>query len=168
MRRERYRESPVTWIVYVQLLANEAFRSLAIAIRLVYQKKEPANFYSVWNILARKAPSDVAERVSTLRRRYGEILSDSAGDVGIDDGQNPGALKASEVFEHWLYGMTFHQDEDRQAAVRRLASAGARFYWSVQASVLQMAGRVLDLDDVIAELLGETRLPRIGDSAPAA
>jgi hypothetical protein len=68
---------------------------------------------------------------------------------------------AKDVFESWLYGIAFHQDADRQADVNRLASTGAMFLWSVQASALQIAGRILDLDDVVADFLGQARLPRI-------
>ena len=148
--------------VYVKLLGNEAFRSLALAIRLVYQQGEPANFGAVANILARRASPSLSERSVIVRRAYNEILGVGAAQLAIDDGQTPSAVSAKEAFETWLYGIAFHQDIDRQPMVRRLATAGGRFHWSVQATSLQIAGRILDLDDVIADFLREERLPRLG------
>jgi hypothetical protein len=148
--------------VFVQLLHNEAFRSLALALRLVYQQGEPAHFYSVCNILYREVDSTpVKDRVATLRAQYGDALRDPAGQVLAGDPPNLSTFTTEEVFEHWLYGIAFHQDPDRQASVALLESEGAHFQWSVQATGLQLAGRTLDLDDVVADFLGQPRLPRI-------
>jgi hypothetical protein len=148
--------------VFVQLLHNEAFRSLALALRLVYQQGEPAHFYAVCNILYRELQSAAAkDRVAMLRTQYGAALRDSSSQVAAGDAPNISTFTAQEVFEHWLYGIAFHQDADRQASVALLESEGARFQWSVQATGLQLAGRILDLDDVIADFLGQPRLPRI-------
>lgn len=148
--------------VFVQLLGNEAFRSLALALRLVYQQSEPANFYSVCNILYRDAESEaLKERVATLRSQYNSALQDSEGGVSAGEPPNIVTFSTQEVFEHWLYGIAFHQDEDRQESVSLLSAEGARFHWSVQATGLKLVGRILDLDDVVADFLGQARLPRI-------
>jgi hypothetical protein len=42
-----------------------------------------------------------------------------------------------------------------------LESAGALFHWSVQSTALQLAGRILDLDDLVAVVLDQPPLPRI-------
>ena len=81
--------------------------------------------------------------------------------MSVGDPPSISTFTAQEVFEHWLYGIAFHQDADRQASVALLASEGARFQWSVQSTGLHLAGRILDLDDVIADFLGQPRLPRI-------
>jgi hypothetical protein len=153
--------------VFVQLLHNEAFRSLALALRLVYQQGEPAYFYSVCNLLYREAPAAMKDQVAILRAQFGAALRDSSGQVLAGDPPNATTFTAQEVFEHWLYGIVFHQDTDRQVAVRLLESEGARFQWSVQSTGLQLAGRILDLDDVIADFLGQPRLPRIRGGAAA-
>ena len=148
--------------IFVQLLHNEAFRSLALALRLVYQQGEPANFYSVCNLLYRGAESAaVKDRVATIRAQYSSALRDPSGQVSAGDPPNVTIFTAEEVFEHWLYGIAFHQDVERQAAVRLLESEGARFQWSVQATGLQLAGRILDLDDVVADVMERPRLARI-------
>jgi len=148
--------------VFVQLLHNEAFRSLALALRLVYQQGEPAHFYSICNLLHRESESaEMKERVATLRAQYASALRDPSGQLTAGEPPNIATFTAQEVFEHWLYGIAFHQDADRQESVRLLESEGARFQWSVQAIGLQLAGRMLDLDDVVADFLGQARLARI-------
>jgi hypothetical protein len=146
---------------FVELLASEPFRSLALAIRLVYQEKEPANFLSICKVVGRHATKVLGARVEIIRTEYKAALRASENDIRIGDGLDPDGLIAKDVFETWLYGIAFHQDADRQATVSRLMSTGAMFLWSVQATTLQIAGRILDLDDVVADLLSEPPLPRI-------
>jgi len=148
--------------VFVQLLHNEAFRSLALALRLVYQQGEPAHFYSICNLLYRETDSAaMKDRLAAVRAQYSAALRDPSGQVSAGDPPNDSTFTAQEVFEHWLYGIAFHQDDHRQASVALLASEGARFQWSVQATGLQLAGRILDLDDIVADFLQQPMLPRI-------
>lgn len=147
--------------IFVRLLEDEPFRSLALAIRLVYMKNEPAFFYYICNLVAREDANAIRGRVAEVRRRYDDALKASENALHLDDGLEPEAFSAEEIFEHWLYGIVFHQDEKRRHAVERLASTGAHFTWRVQAIALQLAGRILDLDDIVADFLGEEQLPRI-------
>jgi hypothetical protein len=59
---------------FVELLATEPFRSLALAIRLVYQEKEPANFLSICKVVGRHAPMDLSARVEVVRTQFKEAL----------------------------------------------------------------------------------------------
>jgi hypothetical protein len=71
------------------------------------------------------------------------------------------------MFEIWLYHGVFHQDLSLRADYETLGLLGNVFPYTVQGIVLQLAGRILDLDDVVADLLGESRLPRIDVQAGA-
>ena len=68
-----------------------------------------------------------------------------------------------EVFEAWLYGLVFHQDPEQTKVAEELAKyqGGFAFPFAVNAVALQLAGVILDLDDVIARFLGEAPMPRI-------
>jgi hypothetical protein len=147
--------------MYVSLLGREPFSSLALAVRLVYQQGDPANFFSVCNVLRRYGSAGIQARTDDVRWQFSQALTDPAGKVIVDTEEGAVVFNAVEVFGHWLYGIAFHQDPDRQAAVAKLRTVEARFLWSVQATSLQLAGRILDLDDVIADFLGEDHLPRI-------
>jgi hypothetical protein len=145
--------------VYVRLLQDEPFRSLAVAIRLAYLQGEPAHFYAVCNVLHRISGPQLQARVRSVRAGYRDALSGSG--LSIGDGQEPDSYTAAEVLDTWLHGLVFHQDPVRQRDATRLLSAGPGFPWSVQRVALLLAGRILDLDDVIAERLSAPQLPRI-------
>jgi hypothetical protein len=145
----------------IDLLGHEPFRSLALAIRLVYQSSEPAHYLAVCNILSREGTPDIQARVAALRDQYHAALRNPAGAIVIDAGGARKIFTPQQVFEHWLYGIAFHQDLERQASVQLLASVGAAFPFSVQSTGLLIAGRILDLDDVVAGFLGESQLQRI-------
>lgn len=147
--------------IYVSLLGREPFRSLALAVRLAYQQGEPAHFYSICNVLRRHVSRELAPRVDELRSQFRDALLDPSGRVAVDSDDGTRVFSAAEAFESWLYGIAFHQNLARQAAVAQLLTAEPRFLWSVQATSLQLAGRILDLDDVIADFLGEVPLDRI-------
>jgi hypothetical protein len=147
--------------VFIKLLAEEPFRSLSTAIRLAYMKGEPAHFYSICNLLYREGDANIRSTVVALRQRYTDALRDPENQLVVDDGLEPKVFTAQEVFEHWLYGVVFHQDQWRQEPVRRLAALGFPFPRSVQATALQLSGRIIDLDDVVADFLGEQRVERI-------
>ena len=145
----------------IDLLGNEAFRSLAMAVRLAYQQGEPAHFFTICNILSREGTPEIRARAAALREAYHAALRNPAGAIVVETGQSRDIFTSQQIFEHWLYGIAFHQDTDRQSSIRLLAGTGRAFPFSVQSTGLLIAGRILDLDDVIADFLGEPRLPRI-------
>ena len=145
-----------------QLLENEPFRSLALAIRLIYQTGEPANFGHICNILYPAADAIVRTRVSELRKRYNDTLAEPYLTLSVDIDGSRRTFTPGEVFETWMYGGVFHQDPDRQAAFSALSSLSHAFAFAVQSVALLLAGRIIDLDDIVADHLGEERVPRIG------
>ena len=67
-----------------------------------------------------------------------------------------------EVFDDWLNGIQFHSDiEKRNRYQSRKQHAGPVIDWVVQGIAFRMAGRILDLDDLVADFLDEPRLARI-------
>lgn len=152
--------------IYLELLGHEAFRSLALALRLTYQQREPAQFFTICNIVARAGTEPMKPIVADIRARYSAALADPDNAVRVERNGEVKSFSTQQVFDTWMYGIAFHQDPERQADVQLLATEGPWFMHSVQATSLQLAGRILDLDDVLADWLAEPRLPRIGsDSA---
>ena len=147
--------------LFIKLLQEEPFRSLALAIRLAYMQGEPANFNAVCNLLASERDETIRARVAALRQQYRDALRDKDHQIVISDGSHTAIFTAQGVFETWLYGMVFHQDPDRQPAVQTLTATGYEFPLSVQSTALQLAGRIIDLDDVVADFLKEPRLERL-------
>lgn len=139
--------------VYVRLLGNEPFRSLALAVRLVYQEGESANFLSVCNILYKKGGEEIRSRSANLRKSYLGLLSDPSYGISISDGESPERYDGRAVLDHWLNGIAFHQDAHRERDVRRLKENGALFLWQVQEITRLLAELTLQLDSLAATLL---------------
>ena len=146
-----------------RLLSEEPFRSLAASIRLVYMQKEPANFQWICNILFKKGDADVCEIVKDCRLRYTRTLEGKTFQFNLHGEFEGTTVGPREVFEAWLYGLVFHQDPEQTKVAEELAKyqGGFAFPFAVNAVALQLAGVILDLDDVIARFLGEAPMPRI-------
>jgi hypothetical protein len=146
-----------------RLLAEEPCRSLAIAIRLVYMQGERSNYFRVCNILYRHSDATVRKLVADCRTRYQSVLDGKYVQFNLHRQFEGRVAGPRDVFEAWLYGLVFHQDEEHQAIAEELAKymGGGAFPFTVNLVALQLAGAVLDLDDVIADFLGEARVPRI-------
>jgi len=149
------------------LLDGEAFRSLAMSVRLVYQSNEPANFGHVCRILSRSAPSGTATAVAAVRAQYNKALDKHHPILKALALRDKAAYSPRDLLETWLYSEAFHQDESRLADYAALRQLGDNFLFMVQGIVLSLAGRILDLDDLVADFLSEPRLPRI-ESGPSA
>ena len=144
------------------LLDREAFRSLVLSLRLVYMVGEPAHFDSVCNILWRHVPEVLREWLAEIRGFYREILIMEIASFQLmnDDGTER-KVRPGEVLETWMYADTFHLDPARQELFDSLNENPDAFRFSIQSTAMMLCGRVMDLDDMIADLLGQTRIPRI-------
>src|SRR5579864_1378691 len=148
------------------LLASEPFRSLALSVRLVYQTGEPAHFGRICNIFERSGDPSMRLAVRELRAKYNRTLSDHHALAFVVGLLGPESPSPQDMFETWLYFGAFHQDPCRRADYEAFAELGDVFPGIVQSIMLRLSGRILDLDDVVADFLHELRLPRItGDSA---
>ncbi len=70
-------------------------------------------------------------------------------------------LSAKEVFETWMYFGVFHQDPGRQATYEALQRRPEWFLFDVQITALTLGWCILALDQVVADILGEPRLPEL-------
>ena len=150
-----------------RLLAEEPFRSFAISVRLVYMEKEPGSFYRVCNIMHLDAPTETQNRIADCRARFTSILNGKYVQFKLHGPYEGQIVGPKEVFEAWLYGVVFHQDELQQALAEELGKYmdGYAFPYTVNLVGIQLAGVTLDLDDIVADHLGEPRVPRIAPSS---
>ena len=147
-----------------ELLENEPFRSLAMSIRLVYMQGEGANYGRICNLIRRKAPDTVQNQIDILRQRYNSLINGKKFQFQLHGAFEGRTVSTREVFEAWLYGGAFHQEPEYQPIYQELLNFGPNFVFAVNAIALELAGCILDLDDVIADVVGEPRVPRIGGS----
>ena len=129
-----------------------------MAIRLAYQNREPAHFLSICGFLRKGATRAQTERIDTLHAAWRGAVE---GPSGFDYILNGEQFTDGQIFHLWLYGVAFHQDAEKKKKYQMLDQAGAFAALGVQGTALQLAGRILDLDDLIAEILHEEPVERI-------
>lgn len=125
-------------VITTTLLESEAFRSLAMAIRLVYQANEPANFGHICNIFWRSGDDDIKARTAELRQRYNDALNKHHPLIAALALREKASYSPRDVFESWLYFGAFHQDRRRRADFNDLSHLGDGFPYAVQATALQL------------------------------
>jgi hypothetical protein len=128
-----------------------------MALRLVYMNDEPAHLFSVCNILYQTGDPTAQDRSTSIRRQYKEALE--GADYRLAVGGR--AYSHEDILKAWLYGGSFHQNPECEREWEVLQGIGFFAEFAVQAIVLRIAGCVLDLDDAVADVLGERRLPRL-------
>lgn len=141
----------------------ERFNSFMIALRRTYLNNDGANFRRVAKLLAWKAPQ-VRDTATGLRESYNNMLS------GREVNLNGHAHE--EVFEAWLHGYVFHDDDaklrERWAALSQGPFLQPMALMLVQSIAIHLADHVLALDGLIAEVLREEPLSPISKESAAA
>lgn len=131
----------------------ERFRSFMIALRRTYAQNDGANFLAALNVISRRIPA-LREALQDLRSRYLDVLR--SRQVVIN------GLDHSEIFNAWLYGSVFHDDDpDLRKRWEDLSNdpvSGSMANMIVEATGLQLAHHVLLLDQYVADVLGEDAL----------
>jgi hypothetical protein len=149
--------------VEVELLPGEPFMALCVSVRKVYMKNGPAHFYNVNNIFGRYDKGDYQKRAAAVRANYELVLRGNEVEFRVHGNR----VLHEDIFKAWLNGYAFHQDAfeapptDSLDYAQLKAAAGPIVDSIVQKVALQLAGCILDMDDVIADWLGAERLPRI-------
>ncbi len=144
-----------------KLLDEEPFRSLALSLRLVYQQREPAHFYTVYSLVRQRAPTALHERLDAIRAQYKDALANAAFRFAVVQDGKQVWMAPRVALETWMNAAAFHQDSDKQELFRALSHDPNAFKLTTQITALLLCGCVLQLDDTIADVTGEPQLPRI-------
>lgn len=134
---------------------EDAFRSLAMAVRQVYMPSEAVHFEKVAVILERTTDPDVREYVDILRNNWHFAL---VSPMGLEvDGHTYGG---KQVLDTWLNARAMHRDVRRQADAERLDQIDLLLLPTsvVQRVVRDLAICILRLDYGVADALGEDPL----------
>jgi hypothetical protein len=136
------------------LIPPDQFRSLALALRLVYQPTEDAHFEKIVAILEIVSEDWIPELCSTLRADWVRAVS-GPGVLQVDGvTYNPGQMLST-----WLYAVAFHQDEKKQSDADRLEKGDPFASWMTQMAVRSLCIHVRNLDSALAHVLDEPPLP---------
>lgn len=148
---------PETGLVHRSDVPEEQFKALSTAVRKVLLTKDHTDFGRVCNIVKRYAPN-LRMDVDSVHDRFKNSYQQGPFEM-VEGGKK---IDPVEVFDDWLNGIQFHSDvEKRNRYESRRQHAGPVIDWVVQRIAFSMAGRILDLDDLVADFLDEPKLARI-------
>ena len=134
-------------------LPREALRSLAVALRQVVLQQEDTNFHKVHNILCKNGDDKIRQTAAALYGLYRKILEGIEIEVTIGNQK----IRHEEILNVWLYGYLIHQDSDKKEQLKRLSQLGAVVNWVLEKVIIQLTDCVLQLDDIVADILGQER-----------
>jgi hypothetical protein len=121
-------------------------------------QKEQTNIAKIHKTLKRHGSEEIRERAARIYAGYRWILRDWHPELPPASG---GTFE--DLFRAWLNGEAFHFSKAPLAQYERYnRELGNHYEFIVQAVVLHIAGRILDMDDVVADFLGEPQVARIG------
>lgn len=133
----------------------ERFRSFMTALRRTYAETELANFRSALNVVSR--------RVEALRARPKAFRDGYQGTLRSEQICLNG-LGHEEVFNAWLYGSVFHDDDPhirtQWGALTSNPLLSGMANTVVEATALALAEHVLALDEIVADVLSEACRPK--------
>lgn len=146
-----------TGLVHRSDLPEEPFEALSTQVRKVLLTKDSTSFGRVCKIVKRYAPN-LRMDIDSVHDRFKNSYQQGRFEM-VEGGKK---IDPVEVFDDWLNGIQFHSDiEKRNRYQSRKQHAGPVIDWVVQGIAFRMAGRILDLDDLVADFLDEPRLARI-------
>lgn len=150
----------------VTVFESEAFRSLAMSMRLVYMNDEPANFGSICNILYKRGDAPLQAAVAETRQAYNDFLKKSKMFQFNLHGAFEGTTVGTEdILESWLYGVAFHQDADERAMFDELMKFGPTATFALHAIVARIVQLILHLAGIVLTALEREKA---GSAAPPA
>ncbi len=144
-----------------ELIPETPFRSLALAVRLVYLPSEKGAFGNVVKILRSEAPPAFASELDKVQVHWDDALT---GRGNLVYQTNERSFSPGDVFETWLYANAFHQDAKKQSDLDALRTFEPTASLTLQMVVCQLAIATVNLDALVR--YGTGRAARALDETP--
>jgi hypothetical protein len=146
---------------YVETEGDEQrIRNLCIPVRRTYLKKDPINFLRILNLVKSKSPAEITERTTALEKRYTPIVQELESTSILNDRK----VTHAEMFEAWIDAIVFYDVVEKRNHYATMVDEMGKAVEGIALHLAErMAERVLELDDLVADLLGEPR----GRTSPA-
>jgi hypothetical protein len=140
---------------YVETEGDEQrIRNLCIPVRRTYLKKDPINFLRILNLASGKGPPEIKERAAALEVRYTPLVQELESTSILNDRK----VTHAEMFEAWTDAIVFYDVAEKRNHYAAMVDEMGK---AVEGIALHLAERmaelVLELDDLVADLLGEPR-----------
>jgi hypothetical protein len=132
----------------------EAYRSLCLPVRRAYNESDRISFRKVCAALQLSTEARVVDGLSQAVSRYEKVTADLNSTTTLNDRKLP----HREVFEAWLDASIFGDFAGKDKQYKALLDECGKAVEGIAVRITELiANRVLELDDVVADALGEER-----------
>lgn len=132
----------------------DAYRSLCLPVRRVYKDSDRISFRKVCAVLQQATAPGILEGVSQAVTGYEKALVDLNATTTLNDRQVP----HRDVFEAWLDASIFGEFAGKDRRYTALLDECGKAVEGIAVRITELiANQVLELDDVVADALGEER-----------
>lgn len=134
-----------------ELIPETPFRSLALAVRLVFQPSEKGAFERVATLLRGRIAPAFAPDLAKIQAHWDRSLS---GRGSLVYRTSERSFSPRDVLETWLYANAFHQDAKKQSDLAALRAFEPTASVTLQLVVCQLAIATINLDALVRYLIG--------------
>ena len=129
-----------------------AYKSLCLPVRRAFKETDRVSFLRTSQVLGESDIAEVKERLAAVVAGYNEVLKDMASYTILNDRQ----VQHREVFEAWLEASVFGDFGGRDRRYRALLDECGKAVEGIAVRLTEAIGnRVLELDELIADVLGQ-------------
>lgn len=129
-----------------------AYRPLCLPVRRASKDSDRMSFRRTCRMLRESASEEVAERLADVSERYEKVMTYMASHTILND--RP--VEHHEVFEAWMDAVIYGEFGDKDQEYRKLLAECGKAVEGIAVRLTEaIAERILELDDVIALVLGE-------------
>lgn len=136
--------------------AGVRVRNMCIPVRRAYLKNDPVNMGRIIRMLRSVGPAPIQERLDRFEASYVPIQEelDSASIL------NDRSVTHAEMFEAWIDAVVFHEIPAKRQPFLAMAEELGKAVEGIALHLAErMAVRLVELDDIVAEFLGELAEP---------
>jgi hypothetical protein len=132
----------------------EAYKSLCLPVRRAYKETDRVNFLRTSQLLGESISAGVKERLAAVVAKYKDVLGDLSSYTILNDRQ----VQHRDVFEAWLDASIFGDFAGKDQKYRALLDECGKAVEGIAVRLTEaIANRVLELDEVIGEALGQQK-----------
>jgi len=140
---------------YIENVAGvNRIRALTIPVRRAYLKSDPVNCQRILSVVKRTSRAEIHDRAVALVAKF-EPVRDELESVSI---LNDRRVAHAEMFEAWIDAQVFFDQPDKLHKYQSMLLELGKAVEGIGLHLCErIANHVLELDDLVADFLGEAR-----------
>ena len=132
----------------------DRLRDMCIPVRRVYLKNDPVNMVRILEFVSARASEEIKALATGFQARYAPIQNE-LDSVSILNDRRVGH---AEMFEAWIDAVVFHDVPAKRQPFLAMAEELGKAVEGIGLHLAErIAERLLELDDLVAEFLGEPK-----------